>query len=311
MAIGGPFGPPIRVAPGPTYPGRVAPSLLDLGLMLLLGVGAGWLGALVGIGGGVVIVPALTLGLGVDIRHAVAASLVAVIATSTSAGSVYLGRGLTNMRLGMTLEVATSLGGMTGGLVAAVLPVDVIAGLFSVVMGVTAVLVIRGAGHPVARRVDPAGSDEGGWEEPGALAGTFFDPTRGGLVHYRARRLWVGSGVSLVAGSVSGLLGVGGGFLKVPAMNLGMDVPVKVAAATSNFMIGVTAAASVFIYFQRGFVEPLVAVPVALGVVGGSLAATRLSGATPAPVVKRILAVVLVAVAAQMGLRALGVGFNG
>ncbi len=307
----GPRGPPIRVATTPTYPGVVAPSLLDLGLMLLLGVGAGWLGALVGIGGGVVIVPALTLGLGVDIRHAVAASLVAVIATSTSAGGVYLGRGLTNMRLGMTLEVATSLGGMTGGLVAAVLPVDLIAGLFSVVMGVTAVLVLRGAARPPERRVDPAAADETGWEEPGALAGAFADPTRGGLVHYRARRLWLGSGVSLLAGSVSGLLGVGGGFLKVPAMNLGMDVPVKVAAATSNFMIGVTAAASVFIYFQRGFVEPLVAVPVALGVVAGSLAATRLSGATPAPVVKRILAVVLVAVAAQMGLRALGVGFGG
>jgi len=289
----------------------VAPSLLDLGFLLLLGLGAGWLGALVGIGGGIVIVPALTMVLGVDIRHAVAASLVAVIATSTTAGGVYLGRGLTNMRLGMTLEVATSVGGMTGGLVAALLPVDVIAALFAGVMSVTAVLVFRGAGHPPARRVDPAAPGEAGWEEPGALAGAFVDTTRGGLVHYRARRLWIGSGVSLVAGSVSGLLGVGGGFLKVPAMNLGMDVPVKVAAATSNFMIGVTAAASVFIYFQRGYVEPLIAVPVALGVVAGSLLATRYAGGTPAPVVKRILAVVLVAVAVQMALRVAGVGFGG
>lgn len=277
-------------------------------LLAALGVGAGWLGALVGIGGGVVIVPTLVLAFHVDIRVAVAASLVAVIATSTSAGSVYLGRGLTNMRLGMTLEVSTTIGGMTGGLAAALLPVDAIAALFASVMGVTAVLVLRGAGHPPQRTVEAVVGDETGWEEPGTLAGAYLDEARGGLVHYRARRLWLGSGVSLLAGSVSGMLGVGGGFLKVPAMNLGMNVPVKVAAATSNFMIGVTAAASVFIYFQRGFVEPLVAVPIALGVVAGSLAGTRTAEAAPAPLVKRILALVLVVVAVQMGLRALGVG---
>jgi len=279
--------------------------------MVVLGLGAGWLGALVGIGGGVVIVPTLVLGFGLDIRVAVAASLVAVIATSTSAGSVYLGRGITNMRLGITLEVATTIGGMTGGLTAALIPVDVIAALFAGMMGITAVLVLRGAGHPQSRRVEPVGDDETGWEEPGTLAGAYVDKARGGLVHYRAKRLWVGSVVSLFAGSVSGMLGVGGGFLKVPAMNLGMDVPVKVAAATSNFMIGVTAAASVFIYFQRGYIEPLVAVPVALGVVAGSLVATRMSDAAPAPLVKRILAMVLVVVAVEMALRALGVGFGG
>ena len=280
-------------------------------LLAALGVGAGWLGALVGIGGGVVIVPTLVLAFHVDIRVAVAASLVAVIATSTSAGSVYLGKGLTNMRLGMTLEVATTIGGMTGGLAAVLLPVDAIAALFASVMGVTAVLVLRGAGRPPQRRVEAVVGDETGWEEPGTLAGAYLDETKGGLVHYRARRLWVGSGVSLLAGSVSGMLGVGGGFLKVPAMNLGMGVPVKVAAATSNFMIGVTAAASVFIYFQRGLVEPLVAVPIALGVVGGSLVATRMAGSTPAPLVKRILGLVLVVVAVEMALRAMGVGPGG
>jgi len=279
--------------------------------MVVLGLGAGWLGALVGIGGGVVIVPTLVLGFGLDIRFAVAASLVAVIATSTSAGSVYLGRGITNTRLGMTLEVATTIGGMTGGLVAALVPVDVITALFAGVMSVTAVLVLRGAGHPTLRLVETMAVDEVGWEEPGMLAGAYVDEARGGLVRYRAKRLWVGSAVSLLAGSVSGMLGVGGGFLKVPAMNLGMDVPVKVAAATSNFMIGVTAAASVFIYFQRGYLEPLVAVPVALGVVGGSLVATRMASAAPPRLVKRILAAALVVVAVEMGLRALGVGFGG
>ncbi|HEX9978221.1 MAG TPA: sulfite exporter TauE/SafE family protein, partial [Acidimicrobiia bacterium] len=288
-----------------------AVSLLAGSVSGLLGVGAGWLGALIGIGGGVVIVPVLVLLFGVDIRVAVAASLVAVIATSTSAGSVYLGRGLTNMRLGMTLEVATTIGGLTGGLAAALLPVDVIAALFALVMGIASVLVLRGASRPPQRRVEPVSGRAAGWEEPGSLAGAYFDEARGGMVRYQARRLWVGSAVSLLAGSVSGLLGVGGGFLKVPAMNLGMNVPVKVAAATSNFMIGVTAAASVFIYFQHGYVEPLVAVPITLGVVAGSLVATRMAGSAPAPMVKRILAVVLVAVALQMALRAVGVGFGG
>src|SRR3972149_4429473 len=126
----------------------------------------------------------------------------------------------------------------------ALLPVAAIAALFASVMGVTAVLVLRGAGRPPQRRVEAVVGDETGWEEPGTLAGAYLDETKGGLVHYRARRLWVGSGVSLLAGSVSGMLGVGGGFLKVPAMNLGMGVPVKVAAAASNFMIGVDGGAN-------------------------------------------------------------------
>jgi len=286
----------------------VAPSLLDLLLLILLGLGAGWLGATVGIGGGVVIVPALVIVFGIDIKVAVAASLVAVIATSTTAGSVYLGRGITNMRLGMTLEIATTVGGMTGGLVAAFVPSNVIAALFATVVAISAGVLLWHAANPPVRTVQAPTNGTVGWEDPGALSGAYFDHARGGMVHYRARRLGLGSAVSLLAGSVSGMLGVGGGFLKVPAMNVLMDVPVRVAAATSNFMIGVTAAASVFIYFERGFVEPLVAVPVALGVVGGSLIATMMAGTTSAPKVKRILALVLAAVAIEMALRAFGVG---
>lgn len=275
--------------------------------LALLGAASGWLGALVGIGGGVVIVPALILGFGVDVKTAVAASLVSVIATSTAAGSVYVGRGLANMRLGMTLEVATTVGGITGGLVAASVPDDVLAGVFAVVMAITALLMLRrGEVEPAA----DGGADSPGWEEPGALAGAYRDPAGGGLVRYRADRLALGSGVSVVAGAVSGMLGVGGGFLKVPAMNLGMGVPLKVAAATSNFMIGVTAAASIFIYFSEGYVVPLVAVPVALGVVAGSLLGTRLAGVTTPVVLKRVLAVVLVGVAVEMGLRSAGLGFD-
>ncbi len=276
-----------------------------------LGLGAGWLGALVGIGGGVIIVPALVLGFGLDFQVAVAASLVAVIATSTTAGSVYVGRGIANMRLALTLEVATTVGAIAGGLAAAVLAEDVLAGIFAVVMAATAVLMLRGAQRPRDRTVETVPEDATGWEESGTLAGAYIDDVRGGLVRYRVEHLPVGWSVSLLAGGVSGMLGVGGGFLKVPAMNLGMDVPVKVAAATSNFMIGVTAAASVFIYFARGFVEPLVVAPLTLGVIVGSWLGTHSSGRARPEILKRVMALILAVVAIQMGLRAVGVTFGG
>ncbi len=286
-------------------------TLSTLFALVGVGLGAGWLGALVGIGGGVIIVPALVLGFGLDFQVAVAASLVAVIATSTTAGSVYVGRGIANMRLALTLEIATTVGAITGGLVAAVLAEDVLAAIFAVVMAVTGVLMVRGARRPRQRVVEEVPEEASGWEEPGTLAGAYIDDVRGGLVRYRVEHLPLGWSVSLLAGGVSGMLGVGGGFLKVPAMNLGMDVPVKVAAATSNFMIGVTAAASVFIYFARGFVEPLVVAPLTLGVIVGSWLGTHSSGRARPEVLKRVMALILAVVAVQMGLRAMGVTFGG
>jgi uncharacterized protein len=289
----------------------VSLSLPTVLALVVLGIAAGAMGALVGIGGGVVIVPALVLLFGIDIRIAVASSLVAVIATSTTAGSVYVGKGVTNMRLGMSLEVATALGGITGGLVATYLTAGVLSGLFAALLAVTAVLMLRGAARSRSRSVEAVGDVEGGWEEAGHLAGAYIDAARGGLVRYRAKRLPFGAAISLAAGAVSGLFGVGGGFLKVPAMNLAMDVPIKVAAATSNFMIGVTAAASVFIYISRGYLHPLLVVPVALGVVAGSVAGTRVSDVATPAVVKRVLALVIAVVAVQMALRAFGVGMPG
>lgn len=311
--------------------------------LLVLGVGAGWLGAVVGIGGGVVIVPALVLAFGFDTKVAVAASLVAVVATSAAAGSAYAGAGQTNMRLALVLEIATTLGGVAGGIVAVLIAPSLLDGLFAVVMLVTAVLVFRGreeeggeepepdenappaATTPATNATVPAtaavttattGAAEGGmaalggrvgWEERGHLGGAYHDQRRGVLVAYRAVHLWIGWAVSFVAGLLSGLLGVGGGFLKVPAMHLGMRVPIKVAAATSNFMIGVTGVASLFVYFARGYVVPFVAAPVALGIAVGAFAgaknAQRVSGRT----LGRILAGVLVVVAVQMGLKAAGV----
>lgn len=304
-----------------------------------LGLFSGWLGAVVGIGGGVVIVPALVLAFGFDTRVAVASSLVAVVATSAASGSAYAGSGQTNMRLALTLEIATTAGGLAGGIVAVVISPTVIDGVFAVVMLVTSVLVLRGrreegeiGDEPDDRDAVPSQAPDGGeagaaatsagegsapalvaagertgWEERSHLGGAYMDLGHHRLVAYRAVRLWIGWAVSLLAGLLSGLLGVGGGFLKVPAMNLGMKVPIKVAAATSNFMIGVTAVASLFVYFTRGYVVPFVAAPLALGVAVGAYAGARSSQRFSGRVLGRILALVLVFVAVQMALKALGV----
>lgn len=302
-----------------------------------LGVFAGWLGAVVGIGGGVVIVPALVLAFGFDTRIAVAASLVAVVATSAASGSAYVGAGQTNMRLALVLEVATTLGALLGGIVAVLVAPTVIDGVFAVVMLVTAGLVLRGRSEEgerpdetgVAPPVPPyradartvparhraaceamelvASGERTGWEERGHLGGAYFDVGDRRLVAYRVVRLWIGWAVSFVAGLLSGLLGLGGGFLKVPAMHLGMKVPIKVAAATSNFMIGVTAVASLFVYFTRGYVVPFVAAPLALGVAAGAYAGAKSAQRFSGRALGRILALVLVFVAVQMGLKALGI----
>lgn len=280
--------------------------------LVSLGAAAGTLGALVGIGGGVVLVPALVLLFGFDFRVAVAISLVAVIATSTAAGSVYVAAGQTNMRLGMTLEVATTIGGIAGGLLATVVPTTVLALLLAGILATTAVLLLRERGeHGQADDADTTSHGGAGYEEPGRLAGGFVDERTGDLIGYEARHLWLGGVISAAAGTVSGLLGVGGGFLKVPAMHLGMRVPVKVAAATSNFMIGVTALSSFAVYLARGDVHPYPAALVAVGVTGGSLLGTRLQGRASPMVLQYVLAAVLGLVAVQLVVRAVGGGLDG
>lgn len=288
---------------------------IDAGVIAgLVGLGAvaGTLGALVGIGGGVVLVPALVLLFGFDFRIAVAISLVAVIATSTAAGSVYVAAGQTNMRLGMTLEVATTVGGIAGGLLATVVPTTWLAQLLAALLLVTAALLLRQRDEPgEADHADGADHAGGGYETTGRLAGGYVDERTGDLVGYEAQRLWLGGGLSAVAGTASGLLGVGGGFLKVPAMHLGMRVPVKVAAATSNFMIGVTALSSFAVYLSRGDVRPYPAALVAVGVTAGSLLGTRLQGRSSPRVLQRVLAAVLALVAVQLVVRAMGGGLGG
>jgi uncharacterized membrane protein YfcA len=279
-----------------------------VGMVLLVGTGvvAGGLGALVGIGGGIVVVPVLVIGLGYDIRTAVATSLVAVVATSAAAGVAYADSGLTNVRLGLALEVPTTIGGIAGGLVAVSVAPSAIAGLFSVVMIVVAVLMWRHLDTHALLPHDVKSQTMSSPIGPGLLRGTYFDRTTSRSVAYDPLRLGLGASISVIAGMLSGLLGVGGGFIKVPTMAMGMGVPVKAAAATSNFMVGITAIASLVIYFTRGYVQSIVVVPVSVGIVLGALIGSHATPRLSAVRVQRLLAMILLLVAIQMGLEALG-----
>ena len=225
--------------------------------VVLAGGFTGVLGAVLGTGGGVFLIPILVLGLGVPMHHAVATSILSVIATSSAVAGSNVERGTANMRLGMTLEIATALGAIVGGLTAGWLAPRTLEGVFALALLPTAVLMWRGR----TEHGDEAETGgEGGSHSPaggpgpatefdvdgslGVLGGRYFDETEGGLIAYRVQRLGAGLGVSFLAGNLSGLLGIGGGVFKVPALHLLCGVPIRAAAATSNFMIGVTAAAS-------------------------------------------------------------------
>ncbi|MFA7237354.1 MAG: sulfite exporter TauE/SafE family protein, partial [Phycisphaeraceae bacterium] len=206
---------------------------------------AGLLGSLLGLGGGIIVIPLLTLGLGVDIRYAIGASIVAVIATSSGAGAAYVRDHISNIKLGMFLEVATTLGAISGAFAAGFIGGDRLYVIFAAVMIYTALMMLRSPGDHLPRKIKPDAL-----ADRLQLHAAFHDKSLGREVSYRVTRSKVGLVVSYIAGMVSGLLGVGGGVMKVPAMNLIMNVPLKAATATSNFMIGVTAAASAGVYFS-------------------------------------------------------------
>jgi uncharacterized membrane protein YfcA len=263
-------------------------------LLAAIGASTGLIGAMLGLGGGVFLVPLLTLALGVPIRAAIAASLVSVIATASASATVNLNRGLVNMRLGMVLEVATSLGGVSGGVLAARLShqqLFLIFGLTLATMGVLTAVRSRRRNVIADLSVDP-----------GRLGGRLLE---GEMQYvYRPRRLPLGLAASLAAGGLSGLLGVGGGIVKVPVLNTFCGVPFRVAAATSTFMIGVTAAASALPYFSRGDMALPLTAAVALGALPGSLLGARLSERLNARWLKVLMAAVLVLVGARMGWQA-------
>jgi uncharacterized membrane protein YfcA len=241
---------------------------LELTLLVWLGsVVAGFFGSLTGLGGGVVIVPLLTLVFGIDIRYAIGASLVSVIATSSGAAAAYLREGYINMRVGMFLEIATVLGALAGAFAVSRLSTSVIAVIFGLVLIYSSYLSSR----PRRNRSDK--------DRPDPLATRLkmnaSYPTPEGPKSYYVHAVPLGLGLMFGAGTISGLLGIGSGAVKVLAMDQAMRIPFKVSTTTSNFMIGVTAAASAGVYLNRGYIDPGLAMPVMLGVLLGSLAGAR------------------------------------
>ncbi len=267
------------------------------------GLGAGVFGALLGLGGGILVVPLLTLAFGLPFREAVAVSLLAVITTSSASAAVYLERGVANLRLGMTLELLTATGALAGGLLAFILDERLLAGIFAVMLVYVAVSMARRRGPGIDEQPPDLVADPAADAPPPANG---FAATLGGP-GYAIRRLPLGLALSAFTGVQSALLGVGGGIVKVPAMHLAMGVPLRVATATSNLTIGVTASASAVLYLLRDALDPYVAGPVVVGVFVGATAAARIAHHVPLGVLRLLFVVVLVYVAVQMAGRALGV----
>jgi uncharacterized membrane protein YfcA len=281
-------------------------TIHNLFWLILTGSAVGVLGAILGIGGGVFIVPALVLIFNIPVHHAVATSIVSVIATSSAVASTNVEKGLANMRLGMALEVATVLGAMSGALTAGWLSEATLLRIFAVVLLVVAVSLggKSGKGARAATLNPQCTILDDQPDDLGLLGASFYDPAEGRQISYRVWKAPLGFLASLVAGNLSGLLGVGGGFIKVPVIHLVCGVPIKAATATSNFMIGVTAVASAFIYYGRGEVRPALTSAVVLGVLVGSFIGSPISQRLPGRLVQAIFAVFLLPVAWQMFVRA-------
>lgn len=286
-------------------------------VLLAAGAAAGAFGSLLGLGGGILIVPLLTLGFGRPLREAVAVSLVSVIVTSSASAGVYLERHVANLRLGLVLEAFTAAGALAGGLVAFLLDERVLSGLFAALLAWVAVAMVRGWGGEPAT-IDNPGSVTvaagGAGAGPGPAERDPSDEARPGVGTFRSRlagpgyrvsRLGAGVAGSLLAGLVSALLGIGGGIIKVPLMHLVMGVPLRIATATSNMMIGITATSSAVIYLLRGGIDPYVAGPTALGVFAGASFGARIAHRVDGRLLRLLFVVVLAYTALQMARRAL------
>ncbi len=273
-------------------------------LVFAASLAAGLIGALVGLGGGVFIVPILTLGFGVPFPIAAGASIVSVIATSSGAAAAYVRDHITNLRVGMFLEIGTTLGALCGAILVSFLPVGVLFLIFGAVLLVSAIPLI--AQH---REELPEGVKNDRLAVALALDGTYPDQKLGRNVTYQVTRTPVGFAMMYVAGVISGLLGIGSGVFKVLALDTAMRLPMKVSTTTSNFMIGVTAAASAGIYFARGQIDPLIAAPVALGVVIGATVGAQTLAKLTNVALRRIFVVVLLISAIEMFLHGLGIKY--
>lgn len=272
--------------------------MIGFSLALLIFTGsmlAGTVGALLGLGGGIIIIPVLTLLLNIDIRYAIGASIVSVIATSSGAAAAYIRDRITNIRIGMFLEMATTTGAITGAYLGGLISPRYLYIIFAVVLGYSTLAMFKRrnmelpegvVAHPLAQKLK--------------LEGSYYDQVLNRQVEYTSTGVYEGFGIMYGAGVISGLLGIGNGIFKVMAMDMFMKLPMKVSTATSNFMIGVTAAASAGIYFARGDIHPAIAAPVALGVVSGAALGTRLMVRLRNTTLRKIFVPVLLYVSLQM-----------
>lgn len=253
---------------------------------------AGLLGALTGLGGGVVLVPLLTIFFKVDIRYAIGASLVSVIATSSGAASAYVKEGFSNIRIGMFLEIATTVGALCGAFLATIVSAKALEIIFGLMLVYSAYLSRK------PRPPDQRNLPEDKLATRLKMNGDF--PSEDGLRHYNVQNVPAGFSLMFGAGALSGLLGIGSGAVKVLAMDQAMKIPFKVSTTTSNFMIGVTAAASAGIYLSRGYIDPGLAMPVMLGVLAGSLLGVRILLRAETKVLRLVFSLVILALGAQM-----------
>ena len=268
-------------------------NILEFTVLVAMGsFVAGLLGSLTGLGGGVVLVPLLTIFFKVDIRYAIGASLVSVIATSSGAAAAYVKEGFSNIRIGMFLEIATTLGALGGAFLATVVSTRSLAIIFGLALLYSA-YVSRKPRTPEERNLPP---------DPLAtrlrMDGSF--PSEEGIRHYHVQNVPTGFGLMFGAGALSGLLGIGSGAVKVLAMDQAMKIPFKVSTTTSNFMIGVTAAASAGIYLNRGYIDPGLSMPVMLGVLAGSLLGVHILIKAETRILRLVFSVVIVALGVQM-----------
>ncbi|WP_346352918.1 sulfite exporter TauE/SafE family protein [Azotosporobacter soli] len=270
--------------------------------ILLISMSAGIMGAILGLGGGIIMTPALTFLFGVDIQHAIGASLISVIATSSGAAIAYIRDGITNIRVGMFLEIATTVGAICGAVIGGLIAPTLLYSIFGVFLIYSALMMLKKVKqelpgevelHPLAKKL--------------RLQGDYYDKVLGRRIAYNAANVYSGFGVMYGAGVISGLLGIGSGSFKVMAMDMFMRLPLKVSSATSNFMMGVTGAASAAIYLFRGDIDPIISAPVAIGVLIGSTIGARLMQKMKSRTIRKLFIPVLLYLGIQMMLQGLGV----
>ena len=273
-------------------------TVIQLAGILIVAILAGLFGSLVGLGGGLILTPILTVGFGIDIKMAIAASIIAVIATSCAGASVYVERRQVNIRLGMVLETTTTIGAVIGAMLTAVLlDQNIVTAIF--------VGILVYAAFYMLFRPETVQQTDG---KKGALSGSYYDEKAGKNVEYDVKHVERGLAASFFAGNMSGILGVGGGLIKVPAMNVWMKVPIKAAVATSNFMIGVTAVASAYIYYTHGFMSTVLTGVVAVGVFLGARTGSGLSNKIDAGKLRAVFIAVMIIMALLLVARIFGYG---